>query len=297
MAHINLKKDPAFFETFKTWISEHGGTFTDQLYTRSTQGEQSRGITIQPQGKAVASALFIHGTGNDITYPSISLYKVLFKQNIRIYAFDLDGHGYKGSSLFSQQMLPTFVTWAVAQTEISANEPLFLIGHSLGGTLALAHAVQASKTMQGLILISAPLTLSATFKSLAAESLSWLRPSLWQERKVYGTWGILPALGSFKRASFPIRLTYPEVNYVLQVNDAVDTLALDLISKLDSISCPVLLIYGTADHIVKEQNAFDIQKRVKKSEVLSIKGATHFSTIFESEVSNRIGSFIRAHIR
>ncbi len=83
----------------------------------------------------------------------------------------------------------------------------------------------------------------------------------------------------------------------MQVNDAINTLALDLTKKLDSISCPVLLIYGTGDHIVKEQNAFDIQKRVKKCELISIKGATHFSTIFESEVPNRISSFIRAHRR
>ena len=295
MVQKQQNKDPAFFAVFKEWVSANNGVITDRLYERSKLGDQCRGITIEPATKPVATALFIHGTGNDIIYPSISLYKFLFKQGIRIVAFDLDGHGQQGTTLLSQKNAESYLSWAIEQTSAVAEEPLFIIGHSLGGTLALSYASKESKNLHGLILISAPLALSANLVSLALETLSCLRPSIWQERKNYGSWGILPALGPFKRTYYPIRLKDHDSNYVKQVNDTIK--AQSLADKLDSISCPVLLVYGTGDHIVNARNAFDIQKRVKSSELVLIKGATHFSTIFESVVPEKISTFIRANIR
>jgi pimeloyl-ACP methyl ester carboxylesterase len=134
-----------------------------------------------------------------------------------------------------------------------------------------------------------------TLVSLARESLSWLRPSIWQEKKIYGILGILPAFGPFKRASYPIRLEDPSSHYVLQV--AATIKAQSPSDRLDSISCPVLLIHGTADYLVNESNAIHIKKRVKKSELTLIKGATHYSTIFETIVPEKIATFIKKNIR
>jgi len=131
-------------------------------------------------------------------------------------------------------------------------------------------------------------------KGLATEAMSLIRTSPWRERKTYGSWGILPAIGPFKRTSYPIRLRDKKSNYVTQVQETIN--ALDIAAKLNSISCPVLLIYGTGDRIVDVSNAHEIQNKVKQSDMLLLKGATHFSTIIESEVSKKISSFIKAKI-
>jgi pimeloyl-ACP methyl ester carboxylesterase len=287
--------EPTFFETFKEWISANKGRMTDRLYDRGRPSEQCRGIIIEPATKAIATVLFIHGTGNDMIYPSITLYKFLFNQGIRICAFDLDGHGQKSTTLFSEENIETFLSWAVEQTKTFSNDPLFIIGHSLGGTLALAHAAKESKNLRGLILISAPLKLSATLPSLAMEALSCFRLSIWEERKTYGILGILPAIGPFKRSSYPIRLKNNDSHYVFQVSKTIKRESKS--ATLDSISCPILLIYGTRDYLVPKSNATQIQNKVRNSELFSIKGATHFSTIFESVIPEKISNFIRAHIR
>jgi pimeloyl-ACP methyl ester carboxylesterase len=268
---------------------------TDRLFLRSENGEYCRGITIEPPGKAVATILFIHGTGNDLIYPSISLYKHLFMQNIRVCAFDLDGHGYQGTTLYSQKGVQNFVAWAVQQTSEVSTDPIFIIGHSLGGSLALAYAAKAGEKLAGLILISTPITLAASVFSLIRELTSFIRSSVWQEKKIYGSWDLLPAIGAFKRDIYPIRLENPKVNYVTQVDATIKSL--NLINELDSISNRVLLIYGTGDFIVNKTDATLIRDRVEKSELVLIDGATHFSTILEAEVPEKISSFIKANIK
>jgi pimeloyl-ACP methyl ester carboxylesterase len=295
MTQNEQHNEPAFFETFKEWISANNGSMTVRLYDRGRPAEQCRGITIEPATKAIATVLFIHGTGNDLIYPSITLYKFLFNEGIRICAFDLDGHGQKSTTLFSEENVATFLSWSIERTKEFSSDPLFVIGHSLGGTLALAYAAEESKDLQGLILISAPLKLSANLPSLAMEALSCFRKSIWQERKTYGILGILPAIGPFKRSSYPIRLKNKDSHYVFQVSKTIKRLSKS--ETLDSISCPILLIYGTSDYLVPKSNATEIQNKVRESESFLINGATHFSTIFESVIPEKISNFIRAHIR
>jgi len=285
--------EPAFYAKFKSWIAKNGGTIEDRLYRRFSAGDYTRGVTINPPDKPVGTILFIHGTGNDIAYPALTLFAQLFKENIRINAFDLDGHGYQGSTLYSQAGILDFVEWALQQ--IPYDDPLFIVGHSFGGTLALSHIARSKcSSIQGLILISTPLKLSASITSLANECLSVFRPSFWHERAYYGTFGILPALGPFKRSKYPIRLQNQESNYVNQIDSTITFLSQSITD--DSITCPLLLIYGTRDLIVKHQNALEIQNRIKKSEVFLVKGATHFTTIFEEYVPEKICSFIKKTI-
>lgn len=283
------RNDPPFFAKFKNWVLATGGSVEDRLYERGRTGEQTRGLMISPGGASYATALFLHGTGNDLTYPAVALYKQLCAKRIRICAFDLDGHGARGSSLLSAAGIRDFIDWAVAQIA-QPNQNLFIIGHSFGGTLALDYAARCPRSLTGLILLSAPLWLNAGIKSLVAESASVLRRTVWSEARAYGRWDILPALGPFKRASYPVRLAHPEQGYISTVEGIIADLGLR--ERLDTVCTPTLLIYGTGDLIVSVANAELLKRKLIRSESIIVGGATHFSTILEPAVPVAVSEFI-----
>lgn len=291
------RNDPPFFAKFKNWIVENQGTVSDRLYQRTGtpgdhQGQETRGIVITPANQKVATALFVHGTGNDLTYPAIDIFKTLFSAGIETWAFDLDGHGHAGSTLFSRSTIMEYLPWALNQLP-AAEQNIFVIGHSLGGSLALKAARANAERIAGLILISAPVTLAADAAGLFAEMRSATRPAVWQQIAMYGGWGLLPAIGPFKRKTYPIRLLDQDKNYIVQVGQVIADLGLNHVDR--SLSIPLLLIYGTGDLIVREDDAKAIARVHSNAEQMLVEGATHFSTIIEPGVATTISAFIRKH--
>jgi pimeloyl-ACP methyl ester carboxylesterase len=289
MSAKHHRYDPPFFAKCKNLIIARGGSVSDDLCDRGRPGEQSRRVVFTPPGAPVATAVFLHGTGNDLTYPAVALYRQLFAAGIRVCAFDLDGHGAAGSSRLSADGIAGFVDWCLAQAPAPADQR-FIIGHSFGGTLALDYAARHPQAAAGLILISAPLHLSANLKGLAAEAASLVRPAVWQGTEQYGLWGILPALGPFKRSAYPVRLTHPEQDYVRSVDGIIS--GLQLAGRVQHVQIPVLLIYGTGDLIVPISNQHDLAGCLPRSTSMIVKGATHFSTILEPGVSEAVAAFI-----
>lgn len=266
-----------------------GGSISDELYERRGAEEKNRGIILTPPNATSRTVLFAHGTGNDLAYPLLDLYRTLFLSGIRVCAFDLDGHGVQGTSNFSPASINTFMDWAV-QTIKVAPENLFLAGHSLGGVLALDFAARNPDLIAELILISAPVLLEATATALFAESLSAVRPSVYAALKTYGAWCLLPALGPFKRASYPIRLLGTNTNYVRTVDEVIRGLALR--NRLSSITAPTLLVYGTGDFIVPIENARILSEALSNATTYTVSGATHFSTVLEQGVADKIADFV-----
>lgn len=287
------RNDPPFFVKFKNWIIANQGTISDRLYQRSGvpgdhEAAMTRGIVVSPAKASAGTALFIHGTGNDLTYPAVEIFKTLFAAGIETWAFDLDGHGQAGTSIFSRGTITEFMPWALSQ--LPTGSRVFVIGHSLGGSLALKTAEADQTRVAGLILISAPVKLSADVMGLFAEMKSATRPAVRQQIANYGGWGLLPAIGPFKRKKYPIRLQHQDNNYIEQVAQVITDL--NLKKPRRSLSIPLLLIYGTGDLIVRDDNAAAIAGVHTNHDVMLIEGATHFSTIFEPGVANRISTFI-----
>lgn len=283
------RNDPPFFVKCKNWILAKGGSVADDLCDRGRADERSRRVVFTPPGTPAATALFLHGTGNDLTYPAVALYRQLFAAGIRVCAFDLDGHGAAGSGRLSAEGIAGFVDWCVDLVPEPAGQ-LFIIGHSFGGTLALDYAIRRPQAVAGLVLISAPIRLSADLKGLIAETASIVRPAVWQEARNYGPWGILPALGPFKRSAYPVRVANPEMNYVTTVDRIIAGLQLG--GRAQNLRIPALLIYGTGDLIVPINNQRDLSDAIPRSSCMIVKGATHFSTILEPGVAEAAAAFI-----
>ena len=109
-----------------------------------------------PAGEARAHVVFVHGLGEHRrARPYVPFYEMLAAQGYAVLAFDLRGHGAsEGPRLYARRfaILEQDVARAV---EVAADDargrPVFVIGGSLGGLLAIAAALEPHESLAGVI--------------------------------------------------------------------------------------------------------------------------------------------------
>ena len=152
-------------------ITEHflgaGGL---QLYYQSWhQDSPKQGIVVIVHGLGAHSGIFNN------------LVEFLCDRQFQVYALDLRGHGhsegqrgYINSWNEFRQDLKAFLQLIISQ---EPNLPLFLLGQSLGGTIALDYALHDGEQLQGLILLSPALKVRISpFKLILGRIFSRFMP-------------------------------------------------------------------------------------------------------------------------
>ena len=135
-----------------------------------------------PQTIPVARVVFCHGIGeHSERYPHAV--GRLVAAGYGVFALDARGHGRSGGrrasfDRFAQLVvdLKTFVDQVVAP---GADVPLFLLGYSLGGAVAVAYALEHQDDLAGLVIVGSALDRGAGVSRLqfkAASLLSALAP-------------------------------------------------------------------------------------------------------------------------
>ncbi len=114
--------------------------------------------------KPKAVVLLIHGFGeHSLRYSPY--FELLAKHNINFTGFDLFGHGHsagKRGTIISYNALLNDIDLLVAKTkQLYPNVPLFIYGHSLGGNLALNYLLNNNPDINGAVVTSPWLKLTA----------------------------------------------------------------------------------------------------------------------------------------
>ena len=133
-----------------------------------------------PPDLAKAVVVVVHGHGGHSGIFT-RLVEYLVDRDYIIYSFDLRGHGR------SPGQRGYINCWAEYRADLAAflqlvrtqesQLPLFLIGQSMGGTIALDYLLRESPQLQGLILMSPALGLNVSpWKLLIGRMLSRIRP-------------------------------------------------------------------------------------------------------------------------
>lgn len=137
----------------------------------------------EPEGKPKAIVCLIHGLGEH-TGRYVHVGKALNDAGYALFGFDLRGHGQSGglrghfpSLDVVMQDIQQFVGF---QKQNHPGLPIFLYGHSLGGLLALAYALQHPDGLKGVIVTGAGLRTALQeqkVKIAMAQILGSLTPS------------------------------------------------------------------------------------------------------------------------
>lgn len=206
-----------------------------------------------PQTAARAVIVIVHGHGaHSGIFPRMVEY--LNQQDFVVYGFDLRGHGrspgqrgYINNWAEYRQDLGTFLD-LVHQQELDC--PLFMIGQSMGGTIALDYLLRASsqslKLITGVILLAPALGLSiAPWKLAIGQWLSSIYPRF-----------TLNAGIDFATASREPEVIVANRQDPFRHGQGTARLATELLKTIDwvnlhgkELQTPLLLLHGKADRV------------------------------------------------
>ena len=188
-----------------------------------------------------ARILFIHGPGVDHR---------LFADQLRFFApaqtpiaLDLLGHGQsKGEAL---EDVPDWASFLQEFLDTLGISPVLLVGHSLGGAIAIEYASRHPRLVEGLVLIGTGITFPWAADT-AADLLE--DPAGFLESR---------ALRGLREPHMPmsaeaLKATRSAQRPASSMRDFVAAAKWDATSRLESIQTPTLIIYGEDDPLVAQ---------------------------------------------
>jgi pimeloyl-ACP methyl ester carboxylesterase len=178
-----------------------------------------------------------------------------FQQDYRLYALDLPGHGHSPPRIpWKLREVAEIVAAWLRLLEIGQAT---LIGHSMGGALAMLLAATRPDLVKRLVLVN-PAGLPIQQPVLRAFTRAGLGFSLRQHANA--------ADGSVS----------PRSKQTLALWQAAeDVLSCDLRPELGAIHCPTTLIWGTGDRLLPMQSAIILQRLISGAELVFLPNLRH----------------------
>ena len=217
------------------------------------------------------SLLLVHGLGGaasnwDELVPRLS-------SRFRLLVPELPGHG--GSSpLPAAPALNPFADAVFTVAEREGMLPAAVVGHSLGGVVAVRMALRRPGSVRALVLAaSAGISSAARLREALVTLLVLTRPARlvaphrrliarapWLRYPVFGHWEVSdpPALSPRAVEGF---LAGPVLH--TDIGDAGRALVLDdPRTELDRLECPALVLWGARDHLVPLEDGIEYARRL-----------------------------------
>lgn len=285
-------------ERLAAWAERLGARAEDSRYARPEAGGEVCAVRLWPREGARARVLVAHGAGNDAVYPLLELFRALLHAGAEVFAFDLDGHGCSSTTVFAPDTVRTAVAAAADAAERGRPPlPLHVVGHSLGGSLALdaLAAGQLDRAVSAAIL-SAPVDVRIGARTVVGELRGFFRRGTLAQREHYGWWGLVPAFGPVKRAAYPFRRVDADGRAWSYVEAVRRLLAeMELERRVADITVPTLLVYSYADWIVPHEQGLRLSLRMGRGDggLRSLAGASHYSLPFDPETVAGVTGWIR----
>lgn len=200
-----------------------------------------------------------------------------------VVTIDLPGHGERMSESFTTRAAVRVIDEALLGRD--EGQPVFLVGHSLGGYLASLHAARNPGVLAGLVLIGATgdprSPLAAVYRGYA-----WLVGKVDHARLARIRDAVARRLGLSED-----QVPAPEAYAVLPAawRSVIDDCPRHLMGRVD---CPVLFINGQFDQMRLNERAY--QRLTPSSRLVTVPRATHLAPLTHPEqVAGLIRQFVR----
>ena len=197
--------------------------------------------------------------------PSASAIRYCLEQGLHVFLLEwlpaLRGMGNNGLDEYAQAI-------AECVGKISDSEPLgkpFLIGHSLGGTLAAIYAAVGSDRLRGLVLLGAPLCFEPQTNGFRDALVSLVPPNLSQAEPFPGS-----LLSHMSALASPATFIWSRL--IDAVLSATDQQALDIHARverwaLDEVPLPGKLVHQIIDWLYRENRFFSGELKIGETPV------------------------------
>jgi pimeloyl-ACP methyl ester carboxylesterase len=225
--------------------------------------------------------LLIHGSGVNARY---WIEQVRGVAAARVLAIDLPGHGESDDT--TTRSLEHYADVAAGFIHALAAAPVIVVGHSLGGAVALALAARWPAAVQGLVLVSTCARLPST-----SSSAQWLLPFLpgpLRRALFFATaQGLLFASSASGRAvglgMQELRACRPET----LASDVAMSRGMDLTAVAKALRVPALVLCGSRDQITPPALSSELHTLIADSRLKIVEGAGHMVLMEAPDVVNR----------
>jgi len=255
-----------------------------------------------PDGQPRAVVVIAHGAGEHSgRYAHVAAR--LVDEGYAVYALDHRGHGHSEGPRAVIDRIDNAADDLDRLIMLAASEqpgvPLFLLGHSMGGTISVRYAMAHQDRLTGLIL-SAPLAAleaASPVTRLVARVLSALTPSL-------GLFAVDPELVSRDPDVVKEYETDPLVHHdrlpartVAELASAAESFP----EAAGAITVPTLIMYGSGDHLVPPAGSMMLNDRIgAPDKKLNTYDGLYHEILNEPEqdaVMDDMCSWLRARVR
>ncbi|XP_037380099.1 monoglyceride lipase isoform X2 [Talpa occidentalis] len=247
----------------------------------------------KPTGTPKALVFVSHGAGEHCgRYDEVA--QMLVGLEMLVFAHDHVGHGQSEGERMVVSDFSVFIRDVLQHVDVMQKDypglPVFLLGHSMGGAIAILTAAERPGHFSGMVLIS-PLVIAnpesaTTFKVLAAKVLNLVMPNM-------SLGPIDSSVLSRNKAEVDIYNSDPlicraglKVCFGIQLLNAVSRVE----RALPKLTLPFLLLQGSADRLCDSKGAYLLMESAKSQDkTLKIyEGAYHVLHKELPEVTNSV---------
>jgi alpha-beta hydrolase superfamily lysophospholipase len=245
---------------------------------RSSRGVDPKGVVVIAHGVSEHSGRYAH------------VARRLNAAGYDVFALDHRGHGRSDGGKANIGRISSAVadigTMIGIAREQSAGPKLFLLGHSMGGALALQFALDRQDELDGLVL-SAPaaaLEAASRFELFAGRTLSVVAPNL----------GVFPVDPTAVSRDPEVVRDYESdpLNYhrklpartVAELADAIE----DFPGRLPGLTIPLLVMVGTADRLVPPDASRMVEREAGSADKRLIEYEGLFHEILNEPEQNKV---------
>jgi len=204
-----------------------------------------------PDGMPIAVLVVVHGLAEH-SGRYFNLVNYFLPKGYAVHTFDLRGHGKsEGTRGYVERFsyyLDDLKIFCDKVSQENKNTRIFMVGHSMGGTIATAYAIDHQNELNGLILSGAVLKAGSSVTGVAilmARLLSLLIPKM-------GVSTLDASTVSRDKTVVEAYINDP-LNYTGKISARLGAELLNEIqrlpSKLSVLSLPVLIMHGAADRL------------------------------------------------
>ncbi len=217
------------------------------------------------------------------------------KGQYRCYALDFWGFGESGKRRNSYQ-LGDFVGLVEQFMDRLGIETAPIVGHSMGGTVAISLALTKPNRVQRVIVVGSPIVGSSLNIFLRLAGKPWIASVVWKMPvalqfgiKVFSPYIVKDRHAWHKMITRDLSRTTLEA-FFLSIGSLYST---DLRPQLPNIATPVMGIYGVGDNVVSPTQANVITSNVPVSGVKMMLGSRHFPMLDEPKLfNNQLAEFL-----
>lgn len=251
------------------------------------------GTTILPgsplpktRGQAV---LFVHGAGGN-GHVWLDVMERLAAQHSPV-AIDLPAHGRSGG-LVAAESAEAYCDIVDKFIDVTQFAPFVLVGHSMGGAIALLYALKHPDKLRGVVLSSTGARLRVHPDTLEL----WKQASMGRPVQAYSrtAYSDKTAMDIVRKGWGEQRKTDPRVRY----GDYVVCDHFDVMDQLHAIRVPTLVLGGTDDVVTPPKYAEYLQAHIPGAQRHMIPDAGHVAYFEQPEaMAQALGRFLEALTR